>query len=186
MSLVMHAMRATLIALKCRYATGMNEFDTLAAAFRTGVGVDAHQFGDSGPCALAGLQWADTPRLLGHSDGDAAVHAMCDAVLSACQLGDVGSFFGVAKAEMAGVSGVEMLKTLREYITSKGFIINNVALQIVGNQPKITLRREEAQKVLSDALGAPVSVAATTSDQMGFTGRGEGIYVIANALVRRP
>jgi 2-C-methyl-D-erythritol 2,4-cyclodiphosphate synthase len=153
---------------------------------RTGVGVDAHKFGDSGPCSLAGLQWPETPRLLGHSDGDAAVHALCDAVLSACQLGDVGTLFGVDKPEVAGVSGVAMISTLREFVTSKGFVINNVALQIVGNQPKITARREEAQLVLSQALGAPVSVAATTSDQMGFTGRGEGIYVIANALVQTP
>ena len=153
---------------------------------RTGVGVDAHKFGDSGPCSLAGLQWPETPRLLGHSDGDAAVHALCDAVLSACQLGDVGTLFGVDKPEMAGVSGVAMISTLREFVTSKGFVINNVALQIVGNQPKINARREEAQLVLSQALGAPVSVAATTSDQMGFTGRGEGIYVIANALVQTP
>jgi 2-C-methyl-D-erythritol 2,4-cyclodiphosphate synthase len=153
---------------------------------RTGVGVDAHQFGDSGPCSLAGLQWPDAPRLVGHSDGDAAVHALCDAVLSACQLGDVGTFFGVDTPEMAGATGVAMIEKLREFVTGKGFVINNVALQIVGNQPKITPRRDEAQKVLSAALGAPVSVAATTSDQMGFTGRGEGIYVIANALVIAP
>lgn len=164
----------------------MNEIGKLAALLRTGVGVDAHQFGDSGPCALAGLLWANTPRLLGHSDGDAAAHALCDAILSACQLGDVGSFFGIDKPEMADISGVAMIVKLRDYVASKGFVINNVALQIVGNQPKINSRREEAQQILSEALGAPVSVAATTSDQMGFTGRGEGIYVIANALVQIP
>jgi 2-C-methyl-D-erythritol 2,4-cyclodiphosphate synthase len=158
----------------------------LISKLRTGVGVDAHQFGDSGPCALAGLLWDEAPRLIGHSDGDAAVHALCDAILSACQLGDLGTFFGVDKPEMAGATGVAMISTLREFITAKGFVINNVALQIVGNTPKITVRRDEAQKVLSDALGAPVSVAATTSDQMGFTGRGEGIYVIATALVQIP
>ena len=130
---------------------------------RTGVGIDAHQFGDSGPCSLAGLQWDDAPRLVGHSDGDAAVHALCDAVLSACQLGDIGTFFGVDKPEMAGASGVAMIEKLRDFVTSKGFVINNVSLQIVGNQPKITTRRDEAQKVLSAALGAPVSVGATTS-----------------------
>ena len=120
---------------------------------RTGVGVDAHQFGESGPCSLAGLQWPEAPRLVGHSDG---------------------------------ASGIAMLEKLRDFVTAKGFVINNVSLQIVGNQPKITPRRDEAQNVLSTALGAPVSVAATTSDQMGFTGRGEGIYVIANALVIAP
>jgi 2-C-methyl-D-erythritol 2,4-cyclodiphosphate synthase len=158
----------------------------LISKLRTGVGVDAHQFGDSGPCALAGLLWDEAPRLIGHSDGDAAVHALCDAILSACQLGDLGTFFGVDKPEMAGATGVAMISTLREFITAKGFVINNVALQIVGNTPKITVRRDEAQKVLSNALGAPVSVAATTSDQMGFTGRGEGVYVIATALVQIP
>ena len=158
----------------------------MISKLRTGVGVDAHQFGDSGPWARAGLSWADAPRLVGHSDGDAAAHALCDAVLSACQLGDVGTFFGVDLPAMAGASGVAMIEKVREFITGKGFVINNVALTIVGNQPKITPRRDEAQKVLSDALGAPVSVSATTSDQMGFTGRGEGIYVIANALVQTP
>ena len=153
---------------------------------RTGVGIDAHQFGESGPCSLAGLQWDDAPRLVGHSDGDAAVHALCDAVLAACQLGDIGTFFGVDKPEMAGASGVAMIEKLRDFVISKGFVINNVSLQIVGNKPKITPRRDEAQNVLSEALRAPVSVAATTSDQMGFTGRGEGIYVIANALVQSP
>ena len=132
------------------------------------------------------MSWADAPRLVGHSDGDAAAHALCDAVLSACQLGDVGTFFGVDLPEMAGASGVAMIEKVREFVTGKGFVINNVALTIVGNQPKITPRRDEAQKVLGDALGAPVSVSATTSDQMGFTGRGEGIYVIANALVQTP
>jgi len=157
-----------------------------ASKLRTGIGVDAHQFGDSGPCSLAGLQWSDAPRLVGHSDGDAAVHALCDAILSACNLGDIGTFFGVDTPEMAGATGVAMIDKLRTFVTTKGFVINNVSLQIVGNQPKITPRRDEAQKVLSDALGAPVSVAATTSDQMGFTGRGEGIYVIATALVLAP
>ena len=158
----------------------------MISKLRTGVGVDDHHFGESGPCALAGLLWDESPSLVGHSDGDAAVHALCDAVLSACQLGDIGTFFGVDTPEMAGASGVAMIAKLRDFVTAKGFVINNVALQIVGNTPKITARRDEAQKVLSDALGAPVSVSATTSDQMGFTGRGEGIYVIANALVQIP
>jgi 2-C-methyl-D-erythritol 2,4-cyclodiphosphate synthase len=158
----------------------------LNSKLRVGVGIDAHQFGESGPCALAGLVWPGVPRLIAHSDGDAAVHALCDAVLSACQLGDIGTLFGVAKPEMAGATGIAMIETLRALVASKGISINNVSIQIVGNQPKIAERREEAQQVLSQALGAPVSVSATTSDQMGFTGRGEGIYVVANALVEMP
>ena len=153
---------------------------------RTGIGIDAHQFGESGPLALAGLAWPETKKLVGHSDGDAAAHAICDAVLSACQLGDVGSFFGVDKPEMAGASGVEMITKVRDFVVEKGFVINNVAVQIIGNTPNISSRRDEAQLVLSKSLGAPVSVSGTTTDAMGFTGRGEGICAIATALVQIP
>ena len=154
---------------------------------RTGIGIDAHQFGDSGPLALAGLVWPETKKLVGHSDGDAAAHAICDAVLSACQLGDVGSFFGIDKPEMAGASGREMITQIRDFLAKRsGFVIHNVAVQIIGNAPNIQSRREEAQIVLTESLGAPVSVSGTTSDAMGFTGRGEGICAIATALVQIP
>ncbi|CAB4705170.1 unannotated protein [freshwater metagenome] len=158
----------------------------MSSKIRTGIGVDAHKYGVTGPCFLAGLEWPDVNGLVAHSDGDAAVHAICDAVLSACQLGDIGELFGVDRPEWAGVTGVAMLAHVKELVTKKGFVINNVALQIIGNEPRITPRRAEAQEVLSQALGAPVSVAATTSDAMGFTGRGEGVFVIANALVQVP
>jgi 2-C-methyl-D-erythritol 2,4-cyclodiphosphate synthase len=158
----------------------------LNSKLRTGIGIDAHQFGDSGPLALAGLVWPETKKLVGHSDGDAAAHAICDAVLSACQLGDVGSFFGVDKPEMAGASGVEMMTKVRDFVVEKGFVINNVAVQIIGNAPNISSRRDEAQLVLSKSLAAPVSVSGTTTDAMGFTGRGEGICAIATALVQIP
>ncbi|CAB4642129.1 unannotated protein [freshwater metagenome] len=153
---------------------------------RTGIGIDAHQFGDSGPLALAGLVWPETKKLVGHSDGDAAAHAICDAVLSACQLGDVGSFFGVDKPETAGISGCEMIKQVRDFVVKKGFEINNVAVQIIGNTPNISSRRDEAQLVLTESLGAPVSVSGTTTDLMGFTGRGEGVSAIATAMVQIP
>lgn len=151
--------------------------------FRTGIGVDAHQYGNSGPCHLAGLEWPDARALIGHSDGDAAVHAICDAVLSACQLGDIGELFGVDDPRWAGASGIAFLEHLRQYIADNKFSITNVAVQIMGNEPKISTRRLEAQIALSAALGATVSIAATTTDGMGFTGRGEGVYVIASALV---
>lgn len=154
--------------------------------FRTGVGVDAHKFGTTGPCMLAGLEWPDANRLEGHSDGDAAVHALCDAVLAAAGLGDVGQVFGIDKPEWKGASGLKMIQHLRSLISEKSIAINNVSIQIVGNTPKISKRRDEAQQLLSDALGAPVTIGATTTDTMGFTGRGEGVFVIANALVRLP
>jgi 2-C-methyl-D-erythritol 2,4-cyclodiphosphate synthase len=158
------------------------------ANLRTGVGVDAHKFSaqSNEPCNLAGLQWPEAKRLEGHSDGDAAAHALCDAVLAACGLGDVGTLFGLDKPEWQGASGISMIKYLRQLIESKSITINNVSLQIIGNAPKISKRRDEAQQVLSEALGAPVTIGATTTDNMGFTGRGEGVFVIANALVQLP
>ena len=135
---------------------------------------------------MAGLSWPDVNRLEGHSDGDAAVHALCDAVLSAAGLGDVGQVFGIDKPEWKGATGVEMIKHLRQLIESKSITISNVSLQIVGNKPKISTRRAEAEALLSECLGAPVTIGATTTDTMGFTGRGEGVFVIANALVQLP
>ena len=132
------------------------------------------------------MEWPEAKRLDGHSDGDAAVHALCDAILAAAGLGDVGSVFGVDKSEWKGASGVAMIAHLRSLTEAKSITINNVSLQIVGNAPKISKRREEAQQVLSEALGAPVTIGATTTDTMGFTGRGEGVFVIANALVQLP
>jgi 2-C-methyl-D-erythritol 2,4-cyclodiphosphate synthase len=158
----------------------------LNSKLRTGIGIDAHQFGESGPLALAGLYWPEVPKLIGHSDGDAVAHAICDAVLSACQQGDIGSFFGVDRPEMSGASGVAMIIQVRDFVLEKGFVINNVSVQIVVNSPNISSRRDEAQLALSESLGAPVSVAGTTSDAMGFTGRGEGVYAIATALVQIP
>lgn len=135
---------------------------------------------------MAGLSWPDANRLEGHSDGDAAVHALCDAVLSAAGLGDVGQVFGIDKPEWKGATGAEMIKHLRQLIESKSITISNVSLQIVGNKPKISTRRAEAEALLSECLGAPVTIGATTTDTMGFTGRGEGVFVIANALVQLP
>ncbi len=158
----------------------------MISQLRTGVGIDAHQFGDAGPCLLAGLEWPGARRLVGHSDGDAAIHAICDALLSATQMGDVGTVFGTDKPEWAGASGVKMLAYVNELLTAKNFSINNVSVVIVGNEPRIGVRRLEAQELLSQILSAPVSISATTTDGMGFTGRGEGVSVTATALVVAP
>ncbi len=154
---------------------------------RTGIGVDVHAYADDDrPLALACLQWPGERGIEGHSDGDVAAHAVCDALLSAAGLGDLGTQFGVDRPQMKGATGTAMLADVLETLTDAGYRIGNVSVQIVGNRPKVGPRRAEAQEAMSAALGgAPVSVSATTTDHLGFLGRGEGVGAIANALVVR-
>lgn len=152
---------------------------------RVGTGVDVHAFDAAAPLTLAGLFWPDEPGLSGHSDGDAACHAIVDALLSAAGLGDIGGLVGVDQPDTEGAASTGFVRLALERLDASGWRPVNVSVQIVGNRPKLSPRRDEAQRVLSELVGAPVSVAATTSDGLGLTGRGEGVAAIATALIRR-
>jgi 2-C-methyl-D-erythritol 4-phosphate cytidylyltransferase/2-C-methyl-D-erythritol 2,4-cyclodiphosphate synthase len=155
-----------------------------AALPRIGLGTDTHAFDPSAELWLAGLHWPDEPGLSGHSDGDAACHAIVDALLGAASFGDIGGTFGTGDPRFAGAHGEVFLTETRRLIEEAGLRIGNVSVQIIGQRPKFAPRRREAEELLSGILGAPVSIAATTTDGLGFTGRSEGITVFATALLR--
>jgi 2-C-methyl-D-erythritol 2,4-cyclodiphosphate synthase len=152
---------------------------------RVGIGVDVHPFENGRELNLAGINWPNETGLAGHSDGDVVAHACADALLSAAGLGDLGSNFGTDKPEWKGASGTKLLAAAAKIVKDAGWKIDNVAVQLIGNKPKIGAKRSEAEKALSEAVGSPVSLGATTTDGLGLTGRGEGLAAIAHALINR-
>jgi 2-C-methyl-D-erythritol 4-phosphate cytidylyltransferase/2-C-methyl-D-erythritol 2,4-cyclodiphosphate synthase len=153
---------------------------------RTGFGVDAHAFAEGRTLWLGAIEWPGEVGVAGHSDGDVAAHAICDALFAASSLGDLGSNFGVDDPKYKNASGKSLLEETLNRIRKAGFAIENVSVQIVCNRPKIGTRRAEIITALSSALGgAPISVSATSTDGLGFTGEGKGISALATALLIR-
>ena len=150
---------------------------------RVGLGVDAHRFGPGRPLMLGGVKVDHPEGLVGHSDGDVVAHALCDALLGAAGGPDIGALFPPGDPAWAGAAGARLLEEVRERVVRQGFRVVNAHAVVICERPRLAPYRSRIEEALSALLGAPVGVHATTTDRMGFTGRGEGIACQAVALL---
>jgi len=157
--------------------------------FRVGIGVDAHALADGVPLVLGGVRFDESARgLAGHSDGDVIAHALTDAILGAAGLGDIGSLFPSGDPALAGADSLALLRDALAQVHERSWRVVNADCILIGEEPRIAPRREEMRARLADALGVDaerVTVRATTTDRLGFTGRGEGLAAQAVALLER-
>ena len=154
-------------------------------SFRVGIGVDAHAFAEGVQLVLGGVRFESSRGLAGHSDGDVITHALIDAVLGAAGLGDIGSLFPSDGSTPQGISSLDLLRDAVAQVREAGYAVVNGDCVLIGEEPRIAARRGELEQTLTDLVGAPVSIRATTTDRLGFTGRGEGLAAQAVALVER-
>jgi 2-C-methyl-D-erythritol 2,4-cyclodiphosphate synthase len=152
---------------------------------RVGLGVDAHAFADGVRLILGGVEFEHPVGLAGHSDGDVIAHALIDAILGAAGLGDIGTLFPSDESTPAGIDSLELLRDAAARVREAGYAVVNADCVLIGQEPRIAGRRGEIEGKLSEIVAAPVSVRATTTDRLGFTGRGEGLAAQAVALLRR-
>ena len=152
---------------------------------RVGIGVDAHAFADGVPLVLAGVRFEHPRGLAGHSDGDVITHALIDALLGAAGVGDIGTLFPSDESTPAGIDSLDLLRDAVARVREAGYELVNADCVLIGEQPRIAERRREMESRLSEVAGGPVSVRATTTDKLGFTGRNEGLAAHAVALLAR-
>ena len=157
-------------------------------SFRVGMGYDVHRLVKDRPLILGGIQIPHTLGLLGHSDADVLIHAICDALLGAANMRDIGYHFPDTSAETLNVDSKILLRKTIQLIATKGYRLGNVDATVCAERPKLNPHIPEMQRCLAEVMNTDidnVSIKATTTERLGFTGRMEGISAYATVLIEK-